>query len=98
MIQLLNQLEAGTFADIVDIGLVSQTKHQNLRAVNRFSACVERQSWATHAVIRHRAVDLAGQFDEASLLVVFARLPSEIERIDRDAVTAKPRPGIERLE
>ena len=45
---------------------------------------------------RHRRVDLAGQLDKAGRDVEFARLPGQVERIDRDAVAAEPGPGIER--
>ena len=43
-------------------------------------------------------IHLAGQLDEARRHAVLARLPGEIERIDRNAVPAEPGPRIERHE
>ena len=42
----------------------------------------------------HRSVDLAGQFDEAGGHPEFARDPCEVERVDRDAVSSKPRSAV----
>ena len=56
---------------------------------------VERLRQALHHHGRHGRVDLAGELDEARVQAVFARLPGEIERVDRDAVPAEPRPRIE---
>src|SRR5262245_40119787 len=44
----------------------------------------------------HRGVDFAGKLDEASVLAILARLPGQIEWVDRDAMSAKPRAGVER--
>ena len=46
-------------------------------------------------VFRHCPVHLAGELDEAGVDAVFARFPSEIERIDGDAVTAEAGARIE---
>src|SRR5205823_8892567 len=40
-------------------------------------------------------VDLPGELDELGVEVVLARLPREVERVDREAVAAKARPGLE---
>ena len=47
------------------------------------------------AVVRHVLVDLAGQLDEARREVVLARLPGEVEGVDRDAVAAEAWAGLE---
>ena len=44
-------------------------------------------------MVRHVAVDLAGELDEARVVVERLELPREVERIDRDAVAAEPGPG-----
>ena len=45
-------------------------------------------------VLGHGAVDLAGQLDEAGVQAVLARLPGQVERIDRDAVAAEAGAGV----
>ena len=45
--------------------------------------------------IRHAHVDLARELDEADVKVEFPRLPRKIERIERNAVAADARSGIE---
>ena len=52
---------------------------------------VERIGDAMHDVLRHRRIDLAGQLDEPRVLPELARFPSEIKRVDRDAVSAETR-------
>ena len=46
--------------------------------------------------IGHVCVDLSGELDETRRNVEFARLPGQVERIDRDAVPAEAGAGIER--
>ena len=52
-------------------------------------ALVERVGDLLDDPVGHRAVDLAGQLDEARVQAVLARLPGQVERIDRDAVPAE---------
>ena len=61
-------------------------------------AGIELVGEARDDVARHRRVDLAGKLDEARGELVFARLPGQVERVDRNAVPAEPGPGIERHE
>ncbi len=51
-----------------------------------------------HHIEGHGGVDLAGQLDKAGILAKLARLPSQIEGINGNAVTAQARPRIERHE
>ena len=64
----------------------------------RPSLAVQRVGHLVDDVMRHRAVDVAGQLDEARLEADFLHLPREIERIDRNAVPAEARARIERHE
>ena len=43
------------------------------------------------AEVRHRLVDLARELDELGVEAVLARLPREVEGVDRDAVPAEAR-------
>src|SRR5215204_4234663 len=45
-------------------------------------------------MVRHVGVDLARQFDKAGWNFVLARLPGQIERINRDTVPTKSRAGV----
>ena len=46
-------------------------------------------------MVRHRGVDLSGKLDEPGGYVELPRLPGEVERVDGDAVAAKPGTGPE---
>src|SRR5262245_54786519 len=48
--------------------------------------------------MRHVGIDLACQLDESRLLAVLSGQPRQLERIDRDAVSAETRARVERLE
>ena len=52
---------------------------------------VERLRDERAAEVRHLLVDLAGELDELRVEAELARLPREVERIDRDAVAAEAR-------
>ena len=56
-----------------------------------FGGVVQRPRDALGAVVGHVLVDLAGQLDELGREVVLARLPAEVERVDRQAVAAQAR-------
>jgi len=47
-------------------------------------------------VLGHRCIGLggSGQLDETRMLTVFASLPWQIKRIDRDTMPANTKPGI----
>src|SRR4030081_1285904 len=47
---------------------------------------------------RHRGVNLTGELNKASVKFKFPRLPGQIKRIDRNAVSPQAGPGIERHE
>ena len=44
-------------------------------------------------IVWHGGIDLAGQFDEARAVFELSCFPGQVERVDRNAVTAKPWPG-----
>ncbi len=47
---------------------------------------------------RHIAIDLPSEFDKAGRKTVFSCFPSEIERVDRDAVSTQAGSGVKRHE
>jgi hypothetical protein len=50
-----------------------------------------------HNVLGDPCIDLAGQLDETRMLTVFASLPCQIKRIDRDTTPANTKAGINGL-
>ena len=92
-----DQLERGTFADVGDVLLVGQTDDKDTRAAESLAGNpVQRLGQSRDHMAGHGRVDLSRQFDEAGGQVVLARFPGQIERVDRDAVPAQARAGIER--
>src|SRR6185437_4409453 len=63
-----------------------------------FRTFVERLSHALDDEVWHAGVDFARELDKARVKIELPRLPGKIERIDGDAVAAKARPGIKRME
>ena len=57
----------------------------------RFLLVVERLGNSADDVVRHRGVDLCGELDEPRVLPVLPRLPRQVKRIDRNAVSAQAR-------
>ena len=76
-------------------GLVADAEEEDLRALDRLAGVVEGALDPLHAEGRLGLVDLAGQLDELGVEVVLARLEGEVEGVDREAVAAHARPGVE---
>ena len=55
---------------------------------------VQSQAHFADDVVGHMGVYFACQLDEAGVYAVFARFPSQVERVDGDTVTAQARTGI----
>ena len=88
----------GRLAQVVDVALVGQAQHQDLRSLEGFGAVVERGGGLLNHEVGHGGVDFAGQLDEAGAEVELLGLPGEIEGVDGDAVAAQAGAGIKGLE
>ena len=64
------------------------------RPLAKFVVGIECIRDRVHNVLGHPCIDLAGQLDETRMLTVFASLPCEIKRIDRDIMPANAKAGI----
>ncbi len=78
---------------VIDVGLVGHAEEEDRRAVQALPPLVQRLHGLLHHVVRHGAVHLPGELDEAGLEPVLLRLPGQVEGIDRDAMSAEPGPG-----
>lgn len=78
---------------IVHIGLVGQAEEEDAAAVYGLLHAVEGEHRLFHHVLRHGGVHLAGEFDEARVYAKLAGLPREVERVDRNAVSAEAGSG-----
>src|SRR5687768_9566520 len=92
LLQQFHENVTGRFTLVVYICLVRQPHNQDATAIDGFASRVESIDYLVDHILRHRRVDFAREFNESGVLPVLARLPSEIERIDWDAMAAKPRP------
>ena len=81
--------ERRALAGVVDVLLVGDTEHQHAAAVERLPAAVEGPDHLGHAERGHLRVDLPGELDELGVEVELARLPGQVEGVDRDAVPAE---------
>src|SRR5579862_6059217 len=91
----IHDLQRRRLAVVLDVLLVGDADDENSGAPNRTPMAVERPSDEILDEIRHVHVDLAGEFDEANVKIELARLPCQIERIERNAVSADTRSRIE---
>src|SRR4029450_12367785 len=75
---------------------VGNAEDQNVSAFEAVAAVVQGVGKALDHICGHRQVDLAGELDVARGELELAAPPSEVERVDRDTVTAEPGAGKER--
>ena len=67
---------AGDFAQVAHVLLVGHAQHERIAAaLDRLAGVVEGIPHLLHPVARHCGVDLAGQFDEAGVVLHRAQLP-----------------------
>src|SRR5579872_5146357 len=85
----MHDLDGGRFTSVVHVLLVGDAEHQYPAAFEGLAPLVERRDGLVHHPLRHAAVDLARQADEAGIHTVFQRLPGEIEGIYEDAATTE---------
>ena len=85
-------------AAVAHAPLVGDPQDVHVGVADALRLAVESVGDQLEHVLRHALVDVRRELDEARLEPVLLRLPGEVERVDRDAVPAQPRPGIERHE
>ena len=90
-----DDLQRRRLADVADPGLVADPEQQHPGALDRLLGLVEGAGDPVDAVGGLGAVDFPGQLDELGVEVVLARLEGEVEGVDRQAVAAHPRAGVE---
>ena len=88
--QQLEDLQRRRLAQVAHARLVADPDEQDPRAVDGLAHVVERALDLLQAEVGHLLVDLAGELDELGRHVVLARLPGQVERIDRQAVATHP--------
>ena len=91
----IHDLVGGGLPVIGNARLVGDAQHENPASLQGASRGVDRLKEAVGHVVGHAPVDLPRKFDEPSVEVELARLPSEVVRIDRDAVSPHAGAGIE---
>src|SRR6266849_1316195 len=87
--------DAGRLADVRRVLLVRDAKHGDVSAVEGLVLLVEQAVDSAQNVLRHAGVDASGQLDELGVDVHLAGLPGQVERIDRNAMSAQTRPRLE---
>src|SRR5438876_34816 len=93
--QQLDDLIRWRLAIVVYVRFVRETEDTNPRALQSLPLLVERKHGLVHHVLGHTGVDLSRKFDEPRPGPVLCCLPREVERVERDAVSAEPRTGVE---
>jgi hypothetical protein len=66
--QQLDDLGCRRLAHVVDVGLVGEPDHEHGSTAQRLAELVEAVDRAADHVVRHRAVDLARELDEARVV------------------------------
>src|SRR5262249_46660916 len=87
-LEQLNYSDGRRFAEVADVTLVGHAQSQNLRFRRGHSQLIEQANRLVAHKLRHAAVDFAGQSDEMRVEIKFLRLPLEIMRIERYAMSA----------
>ena len=87
----MDDIERRGFAHIVDVALIRTPMMWIFEPFTGFDDIVQRVLDLVNDKMRHLAVDVAGEFDEARFNAGLLGLPGQIERIDRNAVPAEAR-------
>ena len=95
LLEQRDDIQCWRFADVVDVRLVGDADDENVGALDALLLFVECSSDLVYNMLRHGGVDLAGELDEAGLVVKGLHLPGEVVRIERDAVATDAGSGIE---
>ncbi len=93
-----DQLERRRLAQVADVALVRHAQHEHGAPGDRLAVAVQGPRDALGAVIGHVLVHLSGQLDELGREVELARLPGQVERVDRQAVPTQAGARLERHE
>ena len=86
-----HDLDRRRLAQVAHARLVGHAEDRDPRAAHRLGVVVQRAGDPLDAELGHALVDLARQLHELGGLAVLARLPGEVERVDRQAVAAHAR-------
>ena len=71
----LHDIERGTLARVIDVGLVGHAQHQDSSSVHGPPVGIEAARHEVHDVLRHVPVHVSGQLDETRLEPAGACLP-----------------------
>ena len=94
--ELLDHADGGGLAIVVDVLLVGYAEDQDTGALQGLGeAMVEHVADALDAVLGHAVVDHHRGLDHRGVEAVFAGFPAQVIGIERDAVAAQARAGIE---
>src|SRR5205807_2642250 len=95
LLELREHLKGGGLPCVDYPALVRHPERQNPGAVETTALAIQALLHEPDHIRGHGAVDLVGEVDEAGLIAVEPHLPGKIAGIDRNAVPADSRPGIE---
>src|SRR5215203_3822231 len=90
-----DDLQGRRFAGIAYAALVADAEDEDAGAVDRFANSVQRSLDPLHAEPRLRLVHFPRELDELRVEVLLARLVSEVEGVDGEAVAAHAGPRVE---
>jgi hypothetical protein len=93
--QELDELQGRRFAQVADVRLVGDAHDVDAAPVDGPLLRVEGARYLLEAEVRHVLVDLPRELHELGVEVELARLPREVEGIDRETVAAEARPRLE---
>ena len=91
--ELLGEHVTRGLAVVIDVRFVSNAEEENLGALDRLAVVIKRIGNAGNHIVRHGGIDLAREFNETGVLLVFAGLPGQVKGINRNAVSAEAGPG-----
>ena len=93
VLKFLHEHVTRGLAVVIDVRFVSHAEEENLGALDRLAVVIERVGNAGNHIVRHGGIDLAREFNETGVLLVFAGLPGQVKGINRNAVSAEAGPG-----
>ena len=98
LLEQVHDFQGRGFPVVIHVFFIRDPQYQDFGAVQGPVVVTQGLNHPLHHEIRHRGVDIAGQFDKPGGKIIFPGLPGQVKGIDGNAMAPQAWTGIEGLE